>query len=176
MLHASPGYHIHEGPHYILRRPNAGEGWAKSRYEFAPVADPLKPGSCLRFSGAKFSQREQILKSMVDGLLAASRLSRLAQALENDDVVDGIGRKAGLVVNSYDQCQMLYEHIHQNYPHWRGKVRFLRRAGAHNSHEHAVTASDVESLGLDSGWDILIFPMNAIGRGVNIVYQFGARR
>lgn len=176
MLHPSPGYHINEGPHYVLRRPNAGEGWAQSRYEFMPIADPARPGASLRFSGAKFNQRDQILKSMVDGLLADNQLSRLAQALESNDVVDGIGRKAGLVVNSYDQCRLLYEHIHQNYPHWRGKVRYLRRAGSHGSHEHAVTASDVESLGQDTGWDIVIFPMNAIGRGVNVVYQFGARR
>lgn len=126
MLHPSPGYHINEGPHYVLRRPNAGEGWSKSRYEFMPIADPARPGASLRFSGAKFNQRDQILKSMVDGVLADNQLSRLAQALESNDVADGIGRKAGLVVNSYDQCRLLYEHIHQNYPHWRGKVRYLR--------------------------------------------------
>jgi len=37
------------------------------------------------------------------------------------------------------------------------------------------TPSEVERLGEDSDWDLFIFPMNAIGRGVNIVYRFGER-
>lgn len=180
MLQASPRFHINEGPHYVLRRPNAGTGWRASRYEFAPINDSMNNGNHLRFSGAKLSQREHVLKAMIDGLLSGNNLSRLGQALAFNDVVDGVGRKAGLVVNSYDQCQLLYEHITSTHSHWRGKVRYLRQGGAHigqvQSSAASVTASDVESLGSDPGWEILIFPMNAIGRGVNIVYQFGTRQ
>jgi hypothetical protein len=181
MLQASPRFHVNEGPHYVLQRPNAGTGWSQSRYEFAPVKDPLHTSNYLRFSGAKLSQRDHVLKAMVDGLLSGNNLSRLAQAIASNDVVNGVARKAGLVVNSYDQCQLLYEHITSAHAHWRGKVRFLRQGGANSVHEQSsnaasVTASDVESLGSDTGWDILIFPMSAIGRGVNIVYQFGHRQ
>ena len=176
MLQASPRYHINEGPHYVLRRPNAGDGWSQSRYEFTPLTDPMQPGKTLRFSGTKLNQREHVLKSMVDGLLDGNSLSRLSMALSANDMVDGVQRKAGLVVNSYDQCQVLYDHIQANYPEWRGKVRYLRRSALESDRENAVTAADVESLGQDSGWSILIFPMNAIGRGVNIVFQFGARQ
>lgn len=178
MLQASPRFHINEGPHYVLRRPNSGDGWSQSRYAFTPLADPARPGEKLRFSGAKLSQREFVLKAMVDGLLDGNGLSQLALALSANDVVEGVGRKAGLVVNSYDQCQLLYDHIHSNYPHWRNKVRYLRQSGSAGTgtRENSVTASDVESLGEDGGWDILIFPMSAIGRGVNIVYQFGSRQ
>jgi hypothetical protein len=176
MLQASPRFHINEGPHYVLRRPNAGDGWSQSRYAFTPLPDPARPGQKLRFSGSKLSQREHVLKSMVDGLLADNSLSQLAMALSSNDVVDGVSRKAGLVVNSYEQCQLLYDHIQSNYPHWRNKVRYLRQSTGTGTRENSVTASDVESLGEDSGWEILIFPMSAIGRGVNIVYQFGARQ
>lgn len=176
MLQASPRFHINQGPHYVLRRPNASDGWSQSRYEFMPLADPMLTGACLRFSGSKLSQREHVLKSMVDGLLDGNSLSRLAMALLSNDVVDGVGRKAGLVVNSYDQCQLLYDHIQSSYPHWRGKVRYLSRAATAGSGGHNVSAADVESLGHDTGWEMLIFPMSAIGRGVNIVYKFGARQ
>lgn len=174
MLEPSPRFHVNVGPDYVLRRPNAGHGWKDSRYTFLPLPDPLQPERMLRFSGTKLSQRERVLKAMVDRLLEGGSLSRAHAVLRENDVVVGIGRKIGLVVNSYEQCELLYRHIQSTHTDWRGRVRYLRRAGA-GQHAHAVTASDVESLGNDSEWDILIFPMNAIGRGVNIVYRSGQR-
>ena len=79
------------------------------------------------------------------------------------------------MVNSYDQCELLYQHVQSTHTHMRGKVRYLRRAGSDGHSGHAVTAAEVESLGFDEGWDTLIFPMSAIGRGVNIVYRQGPR-
>ena len=49
----------------VLRRPNAGDGWKNSRYEFLPLGDPQQPGKMLRFSGARLSHRERIIKAMV---------------------------------------------------------------------------------------------------------------
>lgn len=174
LLEPSPRFHINVGPHYVLKRPNAGDGWLKSRYEFMPLPDPQQPGKMLRFSGARLFQRERVLKAMVDEILEGGVLSRAAAALSGNDVVDGVGRKLGFVVNSYEQCEMLHAHIQSMHTDWRGKVRYLRRAGS-TDHPHAVTTSEVENLGMDSDWDILIFPMNAIGRGVNIVYREGPR-
>ena len=175
LLKPSPRFHINEGPHYVLRRPNAGNGWANSRYAFTPVADPYQGGKALRFSGALFSTRDRTLQLMVDGLLSGGALSKVAIAISTNDVVNGVSRKAGFVVNSYDQCKSLYEHIQSTYADWRGKVRYLRRAGPESADADAVTANDVESLGDDPRWQILIFPMNAIGRGVNIVFPSGTR-
>lgn len=175
LLEASPRFHINEGPHYVLRRPNAGDGWQNSRYEFLPLTDPQQSGRHLRFSGSKLSQRERVLKSMASNLLDGGTLSPVANAMRTNDVVDGISRKAGFVVNSYEQCEMLYQHIQSSHAEWRGKVRYLRRAGSDTRTDHAISASEVESLGFDDSWDILIFPMNAIGRGVNIVYRQGPR-
>jgi hypothetical protein len=79
------------------------------------------------------------------------------------------GRKAAFVVNSYEQCELLYQHIRQQFPAWSDRVRYLVRGGvlASNS-EHGITASEVERLGGDRDWDLFIFPMNAIGRGVSL--------
>jgi hypothetical protein len=175
LLESSPRFHVNAGPDYVLKRPNAGNGWKESRYEFMPLSDPLQAGKMLRFSGARLSQRERVLKAMVDKLLEGGVLSVANSALRNNDVVNGLGRKLGFVVNSYDQCEMLYAHIQSSFTDWRGRVRYLRRSGPSGHGPHAVTAAEVEGLGDDPAWDILIFPMNAIGRGVNIVYPDGAR-
>ena len=175
LLEQSPRFHVNVGPHYVLRRPNAGDGWKNSRYEFTPLNDPQQTGKYLRFSGSKLSHRERILKSMSDGLLDNGSLSKVASAISTNDVVNGTGRKVGFVVNSYDQCELLYNHIQQTKTDYRGKVRYLRRSGSDRHSAHAVSAADVENLGFDNSWEILIFPMNAIGRGVNIVYKQGPR-
>lgn len=178
LLEQSPSFHVNIGPHYVLRRPNAGQGWQKSTYRCLPLPDPNEPGRFLKFSGARLADRELILRTMVDQLLRDGALSHVETVLRQNDVVDGIGRKAGFVVNSYDQCGLLYEHIQSNYANWRGRVRYLVRANPMSGGMeggHGITASEVEQLGADRDWDILIFPMNAIGRGVNIVYQFGQR-
>lgn len=175
LLEQSPSFHIDVGPHYVLRRPNAGSGWEKSKYCFLPKLDP-QTQLPLRFSGAKLLHRERILRTIVDQLLRHGVLSDVEQAILNNDVVAGAGRKAAFVVNSYEQCEQLFDHIYANHPSWRGRVRYLVQPKIHGSlHDAAVTASEVESLGEDENWDLLIFPMNAIGRGVNIVYRFGPR-
>jgi len=176
MLAKSPSFHVNIGPHYVLQRPNAGTGWSRSQYRFLPQRDPQDERRFLRFSGARMSQRERVLKAMVDQLFRGGALSEVEAALTSNDVVEGVGRKVGFVLNSYEQCQMLFDHITAFYPHWRGRVRYLARGGTHGAMpEGALTAAEIESLGSDRNWDLLLFPMNAIGRGVNIVYRFGQR-
>ena len=179
MLAPSPSFHVHEGPHYVLRRPNAGDGWSRSRYEFLPMKHPQDSRKSLFFSGARLSQREQILHNMVDQLLADGELSQVESAIAQNDVQDGVRRKVAFVVNSYDQCRLIYDHIRSHHPSWRSRVRVLVRGGvlgdAGVSAEHAITASEVERLGDDDGWDLFVFPMSAIGRGVNVVFRRGPR-
>lgn len=179
MLEPSPSYHVHEGPHYVLRRPNAGIGWSRSRYEFLPLKHPQDSRKTLFFSGSRLSQRDQILQHMVDQLLVDGELSVVESAIAQNDVDGGVRRKAAFVVNSYEQCRLVYEHIRSHHPAWRSRVRVLVRGGVLSDAgvmaEHAITASEVERLGKDDGWDLFIFPMSAIGRGVNIVFGRGPR-
>lgn len=175
-LQASPSFNVNVGPHYVLRRPNAGDGWEKSEYRFMPLKDPHDDRRKLYFSGAPQARRDFALKAMVTQLLEGDRVSKVQAAITQNDVVDGVGRKAAFVVNSYEQCEMLYDHIRQHFPGWRSRVRYLVRGGGLNAMQmHGITASEVERLGEDPEWDLFIFPMNAIGRGVNIVYKFGPR-
>lgn len=177
MLEQSPSFHVGVGPDYVLRRPNAGSGWEKSKYVFLPKQDPQNNQISLRFSGAKMHQRERVLKTIVDQLLRYGQMSDVDQAIRENDVVDGVGRKAAFIVNSYEQCEMLFDHIQANHSNWRNRIRYLVQPKLHGKlHEYAVTASEVERLGEDQGWDLLIFPMSAIGRGVNIVYRYGPRQ
>jgi hypothetical protein len=179
MLGPSPSYHVHEGPHYVLRRPNAGESWVRSRYEFLPLKHPQDSRKTLFFSGSRLSQREAILQHMVDQLLADGDLGIVSSAIAQNDVADGVRRRAAFVVNSYEQCRLIYEHIRSHHPTWRSRVRVLVRGGvladAGAAAEHAVTASEVERLGDGEDWDLFVFPMSAIGRGVNVVFQRGPR-
>ncbi len=176
MLEQSPSFHINVGPHYVLNRPRAEGGWAGSKYRFLPQLDPRDDKRYLRFSGSRMSQRERILKAMVEQLFRGGALGDVEAALRSNDVVDGIGRKVGFVLNSYEQCRIVFDYIMAQSPQWRGRVRYLVRPAPHGSvPEFGLTASEVEVLGTDRNWDLLIFPMTAIGRGVNLVYRFGPR-
>lgn len=52
----------------------------------------------LCFSGAKMSQRDTILKAMVDSLLRGGNVSHVATVMDGNDVTDGVRRKVGFVV------------------------------------------------------------------------------
>jgi hypothetical protein len=177
MLEDSPSFHIDAGPHYVLKRPNAGQGWENSKYYFHPKMDPHDTSVPLRFSGANYSKRERILKSMVDQLLKDKAFSDVEGAIASNDVRDGIRRKAGFIVNSYEQCELIAQHIKDNYPDWKSRMRYLSRGTLFGTKDpNSLTAAEVENLGDDKTWDLLIFPMSAIGRGVNIVFRDGPRQ
>lgn len=176
LLEASPSYHVDIGPHYVLRRPNADAGWQDSVYRCLPMRDPDAPDKMLKFSGSRYDQRDRVLCKMVDELLRNGPLSHVSNAMSANDVRNEVGRKVGLIVNSYDQCELLMRHIDTHHRSWNKRARYLVRANPSGPIDPAgITAAEVERLGHDPNWDILIFPMNAIGRGVNIVYQFGPR-
>lgn len=167
------------GPALRAARLNAGDGWARSRYEFMPLKHPQDSRKTLFFSGSRLSQREEYLQHMVDQLLADGDLSVVESAIAQNDAEHGVRRKAAFVVNSYDQCHLIYQHVRSHHPTWRLRVRVLVRGGvqadASVNPEHAITSSEVERWGHDDGWALFIFPMSAIGRGVNIVFASGPR-
>lgn len=174
MLADSPSFHVDGGPHYLLRRPDSGQGWKNSRYRTVRLSWPGDPDRALRFSGARYAARDQVLRAMADGLLHGGEFGHLATAIAENDLKNGVGRRGAFVLNSYEQCETLARHISQMHPERAERLRYLVR-GSGSMRGRGVTASEVESLGRDPNWDLLLFPMGAIGRGVNIVYQFGPR-
>ncbi len=176
LLEASPSFHNVKSPDYVLSRPNSSSGWENSHYEFFPITG--SSGTALRFSGAPINKKLSNLKEMVKHLLGLEpKYSKVYSAMSQNGKEHGIERKVGFVVNSYDQCEEIFNFISKNLPAWTSKVRYLTRPGGKkNGNTQAITTSEIETLNSDDSWDVVIFPMSAIGRGVNIVFPSGKRQ
>lgn len=80
------------------------------------------------------------------------------------------------MVNSFAQCEQLKMFIDMRFPEWRSKtVALTKDVEKHSGKTGYITASQVEAIGDDDSIELLIFPMGAIGRGVNIVFTNGER-
>jgi hypothetical protein len=179
MLPDSPSYHLHHKPDYLLHRPGfrtaLAEASRQSRFIFSPLPDPQDESRKLRFSGGRLADRLRVLRAMACSLLDGGPCGRVEQALASHDVIAGIRRKAAFVVNSYEQARDLAAHIrHHIRGNWGFRTRYVARA-EDPADRGAVTASEVERLAHDPDWDLLVFPMNAIGRATNLVFPDGPR-
>lgn len=172
-LEASPAYHVAHGPHYVLSPKKADYDAQRSRYVFRPVRDSvsLEP---LRFSGGGVGAKRNLtrmLEDLVSGGTEDSEIFRQLRALEKED---GVRRKAAIIVNSYAQVRDLMGYLIQHHPEVarrsRGVVDSLRTG---EGPERFMTSAMVEHLGDDVKVDVVIMPMMAVGRGVNIVFTRG---
>jgi hypothetical protein len=172
-LEESPSYHIPVGPHIILKRENEIGAWRESEYLFSPVADPVDPRKNIRLSGA-FEDRDRGIRAIIDHYFGSE--TPLVERMREDF---DPGRRVGFVVNSYDQVRMIKEHVRKYHSAYArrliGVVDQIEDVPSSETSEWA-TASQVERLGSRDDWDAVVFPMRAIGRGVNIVYPDGPRK
>ena len=175
-LEDSPAFHVDAGLPYVLRKAGAGFGHEGSRMVFSPIADPSFGGRPLRYSGAG-KKAEANLLAMVDHLVGRGlRRAEVLKVARSFDVVDGLHRKAALVVNSYAQAQLIKEHIDRRHPEVGRRTVAVVRARPELSLERGfVTAAQVPELGDDPDWDLLVFPRGALGRGTNVVFSTGPR-
>lgn len=176
----SPAFHVDVPPTYLLQRDDHIKSAQNSQYEFRPIADPnSSDGEHLRFSGVRAKKvRDDNLRKMAAALLAGGATqSRVALDCAKFDVKDGIARKAAFIVNSYEQCLDLKQYIDQRFSAWRDRtIAVVKEVPEFGGDRGYVTAGMVESLGDSTEWDLLIFPMGALGRGTNIVFSGGARQ
>jgi hypothetical protein len=170
-LKESPTFHIPVGPDIVLRRSGADSGWRESEYVFAPPPDPDDPSRRLRFSGAPLARRERILRQMLDHWFSGEDPLAFRMCRDFDP-----GRKIGFVVNSYDQVRQAKEHLRRSRPGLAHRVIGVIDHPPANNEGDWITAAQVERLGIREDWDALIFPMKALSRGVNIVFEQGPRR
>ncbi len=179
-LPASSEYHIDKRPDYVLTPPEHGNTNAlgQVRLHVRTLPHPTN-GTPLRFSGAN-SERERNLQHMVAALARPdlhTNLSELERAIAAMTTpTRKRRRKVALVVNSYDQVRLVVNHLHDVHPslgrRTRGVLReMLRGAGADRMRERYVLRGQVEELGSNDDIDVIVFPMEALGRGVNIVYH-----
>ena len=181
-LQASPAYHIDLEPDYLLKpKPDKDKKNQKDRdkseyiflrFQDKKIKHEQRP---LRYSGAGEARNENLLK-MVDKLVENGENSEVWKAVRKFDVIEGIHRKAAFVVNGYKQVRAIKQHIDRHYPEVGKKtkavVRYLQEGEKSSDY---VTTSQCEALGDDESCDLIIFPMMAIGRGVNIVFTKGER-
>lgn len=176
-LEASPAYHIDVYPNYLLKpKPKKKqEKRDKSQYCFLYLKDKERKNEPLRYSGAGELRNRNLLK-MVDRLVEDSDRSEVKKVIKYFDVRHNIHRKAAFVVNGYQQVRDIKQHLDRNYPEIGKKtkaiVNYLQEGEKPTDY---VTTSQCEALGDDENCELIIFPMLAIGRGVNIVFTKGER-
>lgn len=167
----SPAYHVGVSPKYVLQPKQQAE--VRLTLRFMPIKHPIhnKP---MRFSGAGSSQFEH-LRLMVAHLVKPSvggscTLERTANAMSTPK---GRARKCALVVNSYDQVRIVVKEIARVNPTIGQKTRGILKSlpEAIESHERYILRGQVESLGHDDDVMVVVFPLAALGRGVNIVFH-----
>jgi pPIWI RE three-gene island domain Z len=176
-LESSPAYHINTGPHYLLKPLTSEHNLSHSKYCFKWISDPELGDKPLRYSGAGDS-RDRNLEKMVEALVrGGTRKSEVYKSILNFDKREGICRKAAFVVNSYEQGRSIVKFLNTHHP----EVGRRTKAVVHSLREGErstdfVTTAQCEALGDDETCDIIIFPMLAMGRGVNIVFTKGSRK
>lgn len=177
-LEASPAYHVDVYPNYLLK-PKGKEDKSNSsnvsQYYFQYFCDKKRNNEPLRYSGAG-ELRNRNLEEMVRKLVENGDNSEVNKSIRHFDVKHDIHRKAAFVVNGYQQVREIKKFLDRYYPEigkrTKAVVRYLKEG---EKPENYVTTSQCESLGDDDNCDLIIFPMLAIGRGVNIVFTKGER-
>jgi hypothetical protein len=173
-LKPSPSYHVSVRPNYILRREGEREAWRDSVYAFRPIRDPDRPGDFVRVSGAGTERgRNHALQLLTDHWFGGS--DPYVRQLREDQFDQG--RRTGIVVNSYEQVRFMKAHLKRTSSSAHRVIGVTSDIGKIPLQERAewVSASQVEMLGTRDDWDAIVFPMKAIGRGVNIVFPDGPR-
>ena len=167
----SSAYHVNVTPTYVLSpRPQTN---IDVKLTYAPIRLPTRD-EALRFSGGGKLQLEN-LRLMAEWLATKkisghSALERSARALRTEA---GRDRKCALVVNSYAQVQLVVRQIVRTNPALAARTRGVvkRPPEGAGAAEHYVLRGQVETLGYDDEALIIVFPMTALGRGVNIVFS-----
>lgn len=174
-LSASPAYHIDVYPNYLLKPKVNQQPAESSKYYFQYFLDKERRNEPLRYSGAG-ELRDTNLRKMIDELVKNGEKSEVRKAIRNFDVRNGIHRKAAFVVNGYQQVRDIKRYLDRNYPDLGKRTKaVVRHLEEGEKPFDYVTTSQCEALGDDEACDLIIFPMLAIGRGVNIVFTKGAR-
>lgn len=161
-------------PNYVLRREGESDAWRESVYAFRPISDPDRPGQYVRVSGAGSErERQHSLRLLTDHFFSGA--DPLVRQLREDQFDPG--RRTGIVVNSYEQVAFIKAYLRRTSSSAHrvmGVTSDIRKIPSSERSEW-VSASQVELLGTRDDWDAIVFPMKAIGRGVNIVFADGPR-
>ena len=169
-LEPSTEYHVDKKPDYVLS-PHGGEIGSVQLY-VAPKSHPAT-GVPLRFSGGG-SDRDDNLRHMVTALAQTDTddLSDLDRAVRSVTTELDRPRMAALVVNSYEQVRLVVEQLNDVNPQLGARTRgVLNEMPQDSSRSRYILKGQVEALACDDGVDVVVFPITALGRGINIVFR-----
>src|SRR5262249_9812994 len=101
-----------------------------------------------------------------------SELERAVRAVTTNQ---GRRRMAALVVNSYEQVRQVVEEIADVNSVLAERTRGVLKQlpGDPRARERYVLKGQVEELGGSESVDVVVFPIAALGRGINIVFHSG---
>lgn len=171
-LPASSSYHSLTPPDYLLLPIREGrEG--KVTLHFTPQKD--QDGRPIRVSGSG-EDRDHQLCLIVQRLTArssqgnarSSQIERDLAAIAERLSPSGMPRKAAMVVNSYDQVIHVLDTLRVANPELYRHAVGLGRARQPGRND-LVLRAEIEAAARRDDVRLLIFPMQAIGRGVNMV-------
>jgi len=167
----STAFHVSVKPDYVLK-PRTAEN-IRLRLRFQPIKHPTRK-DMLRYSGAG-TERDENLRLMVLHLarLGVNNLSPLDRASRNMATPLKRPRMCALVVNSYPQVQQVVREIARSNPELAARTRGVLKKMPESlgTNEHYVLRGQVETLGHDDEVTVVVFPLQALGRGVNIVFR-----
>lgn len=173
-LPASSEYHVSHLPEYVLAPRESTSG--AIQLAFTPKRHP-DTGQPLRFSGAGTRRLENLqLMTRALGQRNLGALCELERTVAAMRSPEGRPRKAVLAVNSYEQVQRVVEELAACNPTLGARTRgVLRRLPQDSSRERYILRGQVEALGQADEVDVIVFPIAALGRGVNIVFKTSDR-
>lgn len=171
-LPQSSSFHSTTPPGYLLL-PIRDDRQGNLSLNFTPQHD--QNGEAIRVSGAGEHRGEQ-LRRMVDALARrsspgnplSSQLERDLAAIAEQISPPGRPRKAALVVNSYDQVIEVLDALRQANPDLHARSVGLARA-RQAGRDDLVLRAEIEGAAQRETVSLLVFPMQAMGRGVNMV-------
>lgn len=169
----APGYHVQVPVGGILRAPDDEvDAIAASTFRFAPMRDG--EGRILTVSGKWGGPHIEALQAMLSQLARRGRLGDTPSQLERerDGLPDG-RRRLLLLVGSYEEARVAYDHLLHVRPDWRGQVRRLVSddtdfISTWEGDGGTLRRGDVAGFAETGAW-ILIAPLMAIERGHNIL-------
>lgn len=171
-LPESTSFHSTTPPDYLLLPIRDGRS-GQVTLRFSPQKD--EGGRPIRVSGAG-ADRDDHLRALIRSLAGrSSGAGALSSQLERDlaHVAEqlsppGRPRKAALVVNSYEQVDLVLGALRQFNPELHARSVGLARARV-PGRQDLVLRAEIEGAARRDDLSVLVFPMQAIGRGVNMV-------
>jgi hypothetical protein len=179
-LPASTTFHVSRPQALLLPPPEATAAIAQSKFAFLPQRDATDKGIRISGGGRQVETPGRITE-LIKGLVGrdgqgrlAGMLNTLARAEEREPALWADRGRLLLFVNSYEQAHRAAEALRRYWPACRDGIRhLLPRLPATGAPEGGLLRADIEQFAHAHDGCVLVAPLNAVGRGFNILNTRG---